>query len=165
MHLVEVDVVRLEPREALVDRLDDVGARKRRLPVAVSKPVALTAADDLRGKDHARAGALPRGEPGADDLLRAPLRFALGRDGIHLGGVEQVHAAVDREVHLLVALRFGVLLAPGHGAERQRAHLEPGVAERAVLHPSLQCEAARPDGHTVSTPWGAPVGSALPSTG
>jgi len=71
------------------------------------------------------------GEPSADNGFGAALSFEFGRHRIDLGGVEDVDAAVDRIVHLPVALRLGVLLAEGHGAEAELAHLHGAAAESA----------------------------------
>src|SRR3546814_2420905 len=50
-------------------------------------------ADDLGGDDNLAAGAA-RGHPVSDDLLGAPISLRAGVDGIHLGGVDEVHALI-----------------------------------------------------------------------
>ena len=100
----------------------------------------LRAPRDLGG-DHHLVAHLARVEPSADDRLGAALRLRLRRDGVDLRGVEEVDAALDRIVHLRVAFGLGVLLAEGHGAERERAHLYAGPAEFPILHAALQPEA------------------------
>jgi hypothetical protein len=66
---------------------------------------------------HHFVAGFARGNPSADDGFRASLGLWLRRDGIDLGGVEDIDAAVERVVHLGVAFGFAVLLAEGHGAE------------------------------------------------
>ena len=61
--------------------------------------------------------ALRESKPSTDDGFSASLGLGLGRDGIKLGGVEDIDAAVERVVHLGVAFGFAVLLAEGHRAE------------------------------------------------
>ena len=39
-------------------------------------------------------------------MFGAPLRFGLGRHGVDLGGFEDIYAAVNRVVHLCVAIGF-----------------------------------------------------------
>lgn len=71
---------------------------------------------------------MARSEPGADDGFGAALGLRLRWNGIKLGGIEDVDAAVDRVVHLRVAFGFGILLAEGHGAEAERADFEASAA-------------------------------------
>ena len=73
-----------------------------------------------------------RADRGAEDLLRLPER-------VHVGGVDQVHARVERTVDH----RAGVALVDGgdrrhagaerHRAERQHRHLEPARARGAAV--------------------------------
>ncbi len=119
--LVEVDDVRLQPTQAVLDLLLDRLARQTAL--VGTRPHR---APDL-GREH-RLLAPPL-EGLADDLLRLALRVDVGR-------VDEVDAGVERAVDdadaLLVA---GVApLAEHHRAETQRRDLETGVAEVAVVH-------------------------------
>ena len=50
------------------------------------------------GGEHDLVAITPGGEPAADDALGRALRFRLGRDGVHLGGVEEVDPGIDRAV-------------------------------------------------------------------
>ena len=131
--LVEVDIVGLEPPEALVHRLLDLRARQLAGRAVVPEPGHLRAADHLGGQHDpvAPAAAL---EPGSDDALGRPLRLRPRRDRVELRGVEEVDAPVDRVIHLRMALGLGVLLAPGHGSEADLADGEAGAAERAFAH-------------------------------
>src|SRR6186997_1901373 len=76
---------------------------------------------------------LPR-KPSADDGLGAALGLAFGRYRIDFRRIENVDAAVDRTIHLRVTFGFGVLLAEGHSAEAELAHLQPGAAKLAITH-------------------------------
>ncbi|MNV49955.1 hypothetical protein D3C71_1419320 [compost metagenome] len=87
---------------------------------------------------HDVLAALAAGQPGAYVGLGQALRFRLGRHGVHLGHVDQVDAALQRVVQLLVRLSFGVLLAPGHGAQSDQADIQVGTAEFAVFQVLLR---------------------------
>src|SRR3546814_7902817 len=75
-----------------------------------------------------------RSHPVSDDLLGAPISLRAGVDGIHLGGVDEVHALIDRVIKLLEGLGVAVLLAPGHAAAADGTHVEIAAAEPAVFH-------------------------------
>jgi hypothetical protein len=94
---------------------------------AVPRPAILVATWDLVSL------LLPR-KPSADDGLGAALGLAFGRYRIDFRRIEHVDAAVDRTIHLRVTFGFGVLLAEGHSAEAELAHLQPGAAKLAITH-------------------------------
>lgn len=133
MDLVEVDIVGLQPLQALVDGFLDLPAIDPSRPLIVAEPVIGRAADHLGGEDHLVAIAA-RLKPSADDPLGRALRLRRGRDRIELGRVEEVHALVERVIHLLMPLGLRVLLTPGHRARADRRDLEIGAAETAVFH-------------------------------
>ncbi len=115
-------MVGLQAPQAVVARLADVQRRQLRRV----RPLVATAVD--LGRQHgllAPAAALR--EPPADDLL------GLGA-AVDVGGVEEVHARLQRRVHQLVARRLVGVRAEVHGAEAQRADAEAGAAEEAVVH-------------------------------
>ncbi len=111
--LVEIDVVRLQPLQAGVEREADVLGIGT---FAIADVVAARAGDLGRENDVlALAGLF---EPGADVFLGAPLCFRRDRRRrIKFGCIEEVDALLDGVIHLLVSVGFGVLCAPGHGAE------------------------------------------------
>jgi hypothetical protein len=78
-------------------------------------------------------------QPGADVRLGAALGFAPRRHRVHLGGVDEVDAAVDGKVELGVGVGFAVLLAERHGAQAQAADRDAGSAQNGGLHGSLRC--------------------------
>ncbi len=134
MELIDVDVIRLEPRQALVDCLIDLRCALPGQNRVVAQPIDHGAtARDLRGDQHL-VPCLAAREPCANDLLGTPLRLGLRRNRIDLGSVEDVDAPSKGVVHLRVALGLGVLLAIGHGAQAERAHLHAGPAKLPVLH-------------------------------
>jgi hypothetical protein len=106
-----------------------------------AEPIHLGAADHL-GRDDHFVTHFARGEPGADDGLGAPLRLGPWRDGIEFRRIEHVDAVFDCAVDLGVAVGLAVLAAEGHGAEAERAHLNAGSAELAMVHMPLQRTAA-----------------------
>ena len=65
VHLIEVDVVRLQPPEAGVTGVPDVTGRELR----IVGPVAGDVAVDLGGQDHLLPPAATLCEPAAEDLL------------------------------------------------------------------------------------------------
>jgi hypothetical protein len=121
VHLVEVDVIRVEPGQAVVDRAEQVASR-------VAAPVAslLECEVALRREDHVVA---PSAERLADDDLGLPGR-------IHVRGVDEVDAAVeccvnDPHAVVVVGIAGG---AEHHGAEREARDGHPGSPEDRVGH-------------------------------
>src|SRR6185369_17218062 len=93
-------------------------------------PVA-TAWSSHLARDDQLVAPLAR-QPAADDRLGVPLCAAVRRHGVHLGGIDEVDAVRDGVVELLVRLRFGVLLAPGHRAEANLGNRQRGSLQRVV---------------------------------
>ena len=142
VHLVEVDVVGLQAPQAVVARLTDVQRRQLRRV----RPLVATAVD--LGREH---GLLPPAtalrEPPADDLL------GLGA-AVDVGGVEEVHARLERRVHQLVARRLVGVGAEVHRAEAQGADAEAGAAEEAVIHAGNLPRPRRPsDRRVLAIAW------------
>ena len=122
--LVEVDPVRLEAPQAVLDRARDPAAR-----VAELVRIVAHLAVELGGQHDVVALAARQGL--ADDLLGLAAR-------VDVGGVDEVDPGVERGVddpdRLVV-----VGVAPGaehHGAEAEWADLDSGAAECAVFHAS-----------------------------
>src|SRR5256885_9870064 len=73
-------------------------------------------------------------------MIRRPPRSTLFpyttlfRSGIHLGRVEEVHAALQRAVHDGEGLGLADLLAERHGAQADGADLQCALTERHRLH-------------------------------
>src|SRR3546814_5752817 len=74
VELIEVDMVRLQPLQARLDRRLDVLAVEARLAATDIGEALSVGADDLGGDDNLAAGAA-RGHPVSDDLLGAPIKI------------------------------------------------------------------------------------------
>ena len=129
--LVQVDVLELQPLQAGLDAVEDVAARR----AARVRPRA-GVAEDLGGDDHAVARHLQVLQRLAGDLLRHAAR-------VHVGGVDEVDAGVDRLADQ--ALGIGLLqvadlaqmpvlppkvMVPRHSSRDEQA----GAAEGFVAH-------------------------------
>ena len=141
VHLVEVDVVGLQPAQAGVAGPPDV---QRREPPLV-RPVAHVAVE-LRGEHRLLTPSTALGEPAADDLLgrATPLGAA-----VDVGRVEEVDSGLQGRVH---DGKRGRLIGLGpeiHGAQADAADAEAGAAEVGELH------TPEPTG---PTPKSAPIG-------
>ena len=62
------------------------------------------------------------------------MRLRLWRDRIEFGGVDEIDAACKGQIHLGMAFRFGVLLAPGHRAQADLGNKKIGPSETAFMH-------------------------------
>ena len=132
VHLVQVDVVGLQPFEAALHFAHDVHAR-RAAPVEVfahGQP-HLGGQDDLL--PHAPQGVAEQG-------LALP-------EAVHVGRVDEVDAPVQGELHhsrcvLLAEVAHVHLAAELHGSQRHLAHDESCVPQFPVLHLpySFRCE-------------------------
>ncbi|MNS70324.1 hypothetical protein D3C72_1036660 [compost metagenome] len=132
VQLIQVQVIRLQALQAGVQRFGQVLAVQEGLAVAdVAGALGVAhRAGHLAGQ-HDVLAALAARQPGADIGFGQPLRFGLGRHGVHLGHVDQVDAARQRVVQLLMGFGLGILLTPGHGAQSNQADIQVGTAEFA----------------------------------
>jgi hypothetical protein len=94
--MVEVEVIGLQPAQAVLTGLADVVGRQ--------VPVVGAGAHRLiqLGREHDPVPAPALGQPAADDLLRgavALLHVGRLRPAVDVGGVEQVDAVLERLVH------------------------------------------------------------------
>ncbi len=126
VHLVEVDVVGLQPLEAGVARPADVERRE----LALVRPLPHVPVE-LGGDDHLLAPAPALGEPAPDDLLGRAA--ALGA-AVDVGRVEEVDPGVERRVHDGERRRLVGLGTEVHGAQAEAADGEAGAAEVCVAH-------------------------------
>jgi hypothetical protein len=132
VHLVEIDVVGLQPPKAGLARSADVIGGE----TAIVRPGAHRLVQ-LRSENDAIATATILSEPAADDLLRDAETLLHVRtlwSAIDVGRVEEVDAGFERRVHDLEAGGFAGQLPEVHGAERQPADLQARAAQRCVLH-------------------------------
>ncbi|MCY1368118.1 hypothetical protein D9M69_550820 [compost metagenome] len=141
MQLVKVQVVGLQALQAGVQGGGQVLAVQEGLAVTdVAGPLGVAhRAGHLAGQ-HDVVAPLAARQPGADIGLGQALGFGLGRHRVHLGGIDQVDAALEGVIQLLVRLGFGILLAPGHGAQPDQADIQVGAAEFAVFQVLLRAE-------------------------
>src|SRR6056297_2758799 len=131
VHLVKVDVVGLQACQAGLAVLADlVGAEAGTVAVRF-RPVslALHRAVDLGREDDRLAPPAALGEPAADDLLRGA---GLPAPAVHVGGIEEVDAELQRAVHDVEAVFLGGVPAEVHGAEAEIADFHAVVAEARV---------------------------------
>ena len=80
-------------------------------------------------------------QPAADNTFRGAAGLPAGRDGVHLGGVDEIDAVGQRKVELGMRVGLGGLFAESHRAEADFRHHEVATAERTLLergHESLQ---------------------------
>jgi hypothetical protein len=125
MQPVEVDVVGLQPPQRLL-KLGDERLAAGAAPVRVA---GVEVGEELRAERDAFAPAGLGGEELADDLLGVAV-------GVDVGGVDDVAAAVEvlgeHRLGGLGARAPAVVLAEGHGAQRERADAQARAAERDV---------------------------------
>jgi hypothetical protein len=132
VHLVEVDVVGLQPAQRGLDRPDDVAPRATGTEVVAVAP--LHAHAELGGQHDLVAAALERG---AQTFLGGTARGA-----VDVGGVEQGDAGVERGVDDLagaVGVQFAAEVVASdadHGDDQARG-AQPPVAH--LTHDSTLC--------------------------
>ena len=114
--LVEVDDIGLQPLQAGVAGLRDLG--RREVGAAVAHPVHVARGSGHLGRQHdalAHSGAAR--EPVADDGLGGAVGLAPRRHRVHLGRVDEVDAAGHGVVQQGMGFGLGHLFAKGHGAQ------------------------------------------------
>ena len=130
MQLIQIQIIGVEPFKAGFAGFKDLRAGK---VVAVAdigvQPIAVVArrSGDFAG-EHKIIAFAARRNPRANDLLGAGVGFFARRHGIHLGGVNKVHAVGKGIIQLGIGFIGGVLLAPSHRAKADFAHLNAACA-------------------------------------
>ena len=124
MHLVQVDVIGLEPLQAGLDPPHDVHAGG---PAPVE--VVAHGKADLRGQDDLLPHALQR-------VAQERLALTLAVD---VRGVDEVDALVQRQLHhlgggLLAEVAHVHLAAELHASQRHLAHDDACISEFPVFH-------------------------------
>jgi len=120
VQLIKIEIVRLEPPQARLDRRHDVAARGARERLAVVHRVA-----EFAGEDDVLAALA---EDAAERLFRAAA-VAVG-----VGGVEQGDAEVERLVHHRLRRREIDAATEVVAAQPDQRHPQAGLAEIAYLH-------------------------------
>ena len=141
MHLIKIDVVRLQATQRILDLLHDPLPRT----ATMIGPV-VHRHEELRRQHDIVATPL---QGLTDDLLRHTA-------GIHVGGVDEVDPGIEGAVNDADGVG-AVVVAPRpehHRAQAQRAHRYPGPAQQSVFHvvllvvciqlPVMSLSAARP---------------------
>ena len=125
VQLVEVDVVGLQAAQRLVDGGEDVLARRSALVGVVAHR------REAFGGEHDAVARLGL-EPAPDDFLGGS--DGVCADGVDIGGVDEVDAAVGGGGHDALRLRLFGLEAEGHGAEADFGDAEAGASHASVVH-------------------------------
>ena len=126
--LVEVDVVGVQPAQAVLHGCHDVAAAQSLAVGAVPH-----AAANLGGQ-HDLAAVAACLHPAADDCLRHAAGVAINPAGVNVGSVDEVAAGLHKGIH---HLKRGWLVgrpAPLHSAETKFTDLEAGAAQIAIVH-------------------------------
>ena len=132
VQLVEVDPVGLQALEAGVEGCADVLAVVAQVAIAdIVDGVA--GAGDLAGK-HPVGAVATAFEVVANVAFGGGVGVGLGRYRVHFCGVEEVDPRGLGPFDLREGLCLAVLLAPGHGAQRDRADIQIGAAQLSVIH-------------------------------
>ena len=141
VNLVEVDHLGLQAAQAALAGFDDAGLAH----LGAQPGHATRRAGHLGGQHHLLPRARVAGEPVADDGFRRTAGFGLGRHGVHLGRVDEVHAAFERSVQHGVGVGLADLLAKGHGAQADGGDVQVGVVKGGRLHEML-CKEGQKNG-------------------
>ena len=126
VHLVEIDVIGLQPLERAFAGLPDVKRGELRVVRSVAHWVV-----DLRREDDLLAPPAALREPASDDLLGPP--FA-ALPAVDVGGVEEVDPEVERLVHDDERVGLARLRTEVHRAEAKPADAETRATEADVAH-------------------------------
>src|SRR5436190_8804203 len=154
MDLVEVDVVEAESRERSVDRGQDVLAGE---PLSVGAGGGRI--EDLGRDHHLLAAHQVAQQPAGDDLA--------GPVGVHVGGVEEGEAELERATH--DRLRCFLVEHPGpprrvteaHHPEREPRNVEPAPTEKHLLDHAAGLLTCRRPCSRMTVPSRSTVGSRM----
>ena len=133
VELVEVDIIGLQPSQAVFDSAHQIVAVKPGVSFAYPGEAARRSADRL-ARQYDFLPAAPAREPVADDLFGRSVALLDRRDRVHLRRIPEIDAALQRVVHLSMTFGLRVLPAPGHRAKANGADLHVCAAQSPVLH-------------------------------
>ena len=128
MQLQKVDMVGAEASQCRLTRFDDPGARAARGVRSV--------ANWERHLGREQEAVAPAADRRAEHGLRSAVR-------VHVGGVEEVHAGIEADVHEPAGLvdigcpprpEQGTAAAERSGAEAQDRHVQAGSAKSSIFH-------------------------------
>ena len=134
VHLVQVDVVRLQPPQARLARTPDMVGGKP--PIVRSEPHGLV---HLR-RQHDVVTVPAAFQPPSDDLFRdsvALRHISCLRTAVDVGRVEVIDAGIDRGIHDVEAGRLVRGVPEGHRAQADPAHHQTHV-------PNARTSSSRP---------------------
>ena len=130
VHLVQVDVVGLQPLERTFHRLADV----QRGELLLVRPVA-HAPVHLCGHHHFLAPAAALGKPASHNLLGGA--FA-DLPAVDIGGIEEINAEFERLIHNGEGVFLFRLGPEVHRPQAQPGNLQASPAKLCVFHIYLQ---------------------------
>jgi hypothetical protein len=130
--LVEVDHIGLQPAQAAFARGNDV--RGGHALVLAHPGHAAGRPRHLGGQHQLFAGAWILLEPVADDGFGRAAGLGLGRHRVHLRGVDEIHAALQRAAEDGMRIGFVDLFTEGHGAKADGGDVQVAGAELDCLH-------------------------------
>ena len=131
VHLIKIDVIRLQALKAALTGRADMLPGQPRPPAQI--PETITRPGHLAG-DHQIITLATAGQPVAQILLGQALGFCPGWHWIHFSGVDEIDALLHGIVELLKGFLLAVLLAPGHGSQADQADLDICKAKFSRLH-------------------------------
>ena len=126
VHLVQIDMVGLQPPQAVLAGLPDMECREPSLIRPVPHP-----AIDLRRQNHFFAAPAALREPPAENLLGDALADL---PTIDIGGIEKVDLMLQSPIHYSEAVSLGCLGPEIHTSEAHATHAKPRSTEVDVLH-------------------------------
>lgn len=130
VELIEIDIVRLQTSQVTFYCLDYLGAGN--IPAFVYPGWAITCYFRSYKEFIPPAGLF---YPLTEDFLSATLGFGGERGGrVHLGGIDEIHTALERTVDLCKGLVRRVLGTPRHAAKTNFADAGVGIAELSQFH-------------------------------
>src|SRR5262249_28827004 len=126
MHLVEVDVVGLQPSQAALAGAPDVERGESLVVRSTAEPPV-----HLGGEDDLVAPPAALRQPASDDLLGD----ALARlPPVDVRGIEEVDAGLERPVHHGEAVGLAGVRAEVHRSQTEPADAGSGPTELDILH-------------------------------
>src|SRR5690606_14227778 len=140
MYLIEVDIIRLKPLQAIFNRFADTAAA---WPGTIPNPVLPATASDL-AREHNLVALSGLSKPGADIGLCFAVAFRAHGDSISLGGINEIDTGIEHSVELLMSIRLAILYAPSHGTEANFSYSEAGTAQGLHFHEIFRIDCLQP---------------------
>src|ERR1700733_3720046 len=119
MHVVDIEIIGLQPLQAVLDRLHDVRARM----AGIVRP--------RPGRVEHLAGNRNLPPLAAQQVAQHGLRYAVV---IRVGGVEEIHPGIQARADDAAGLGFVGAVAERHRAQAYFRNLQAGAAHPAIFH-------------------------------